>query len=396
MSDRETRRWWLRLILQPLLFLLAGASLLAGLGVAQRLGWISSGSSGHAHANGSASGPARYICPMMCTSSQTEPGRCPVCAMELVPAAADSGTFDERSIQIDPAARRIANIQTVAVQATPLTHRIRAIGELGYDEGAMKTLAAYVDGRLDRLYADYTGVVVNRGDHLALLYSPMLYSAQVELVETGRSLDDLRSATLERVVESQKRLYESARQRLIEFGMTESQVAQLEQDGQPSSRLPLSAPISGTVIEKLAVEGQYVKQGQPIYRMADLSTVWLMLELFPEDASQIRYGQKVDAEVQSLPGRKFVGRVAFIDPNVDPKTRTVGVRVVISNESGSLRIGDYARAVIDVPVGSRSGSPIEVYDPELAGKWISPRHPHVVEAAPGKCRVCGIDLVPAA
>ena len=137
--------------------------------------------------------------------------------------------------------------------------------------------------------------------------------------------------------------------------MTESQIAEIERTGQASSRLHLCAPISGTVIQKLAVEGQYVKEGEPIYQLADLSTVWLMLELFPEDAASIRYGQKVYAEVQSLPGREFTGRVAFIDPQVDPKTRTVSVRVVIPNEDGQLRVGDYAKATIDVPILTGSG-----------------------------------------
>ncbi|MBX3436993.1 MAG: efflux RND transporter periplasmic adaptor subunit, partial [Planctomycetaceae bacterium] len=155
------------------------------------------------------------------------------------------------------------------------------------------------------------------------------------------------------------------------------------------------APNSGTVIEKLAVEGQYVKEGDPVYRLADLSTVWLILNLFPEDAAAIRYGQKVDAEVQSLPGRRFTGRVAFVDPSVDPTTRTVGVRVVVPNEGGLLRAGDFAKAVIEVPLAGHGGPQERVYDPELASKWVSPRHPHVVESSPGRCRECGVPLVPA-
>jgi membrane fusion protein, copper/silver efflux system len=126
--------------------------------------------------------------------------------------------------------------------------------------------------------------------------------------------------------------------------MTEAQVASLEQSGEASSRLHLYSPISGTVIERLAVEGQYVQRGEPIYRIADLSQVWLMLDLFPEEAAAIRYGQRVEAEMQSLPGRRFTGRVAFIDPVVNSRTRTVGVRVVLLNENRLLRIGDFAWA----------------------------------------------------
>lgn len=394
---REAIRWWLKLGIQPLLFLAAGAILLAGLGIAQRAGWISSGSivsDAHSPSTDSAE-DVLYICPMMCTPPQSEPGRCPVCAMELVPAASGGGDSEPTSIQIDPVARRVANIQTAPVESMPVTREIRAVGELSYDEGTLKTLAAYVDGRLERLFADYTGVVVSKGDHLALLYSPPLYSGQVELLLAKKARDEGPRTTLAGVNESRHSLYQSARQRLSEFGMTEDQIGDLERTGQASSRLPLCAPISGTVIEKLAVEGQYVKEGMPIYRLADLSSLWLMLELFPEDAATVHYGQQVEAEVQSFPGRKFTGRVAFIDPNVNPLTRTVGVRVVMPNTQDILRVGDYAKAVIEVPVNKAGARRATIYDPELANKWISPRHPQVITDAPGACPVCGIGLVPA-
>ncbi len=387
----EARRWWIKLLVQPLLLLMAGVVLIVGLGIAQKMGLVSAGGGGGGD-QAAASDTRTHICPMMCTPPQVGPGRCPVCAMELVPASSGGGDSDSQSVNIDPAARRIANIRTASVTSMPMTRTIRTIGELSSDEGSVKTLSAYVDGRLDRLYADYTGVVVEKGDHLALVYSPRLYSSQVELLLAKKARENSRSATLARVIESNRDLYESSRERLIELGMTESQIDELEESGEAKSRMHLCAPIHGTVIKKYATEGQYVKEGQAIYELADLSTVWLMLELFPEDAATIRYGQKVEAEVQSLPGRKFTGRVAFIDPNVNPKTRTVGVRVVISNEDGVLRIGDYAKAKIEVSLASQRGG---IYDPELANKWISPRHPHIVESAPGKCSVCGVDLVPA-
>ena len=178
---KEGRRWWIKLLVQPVLLLAAGALLFAGLGLSQQRGWISGGTGdGHAQAPSAGTEVARYICPMMCTPPQSEPGRCPVCAMELVAATAGSDSGDSRSVQIDPAARRVADIHTVAVKAVSTNRTVRAIGELSYDEGMLKTISAYVDGRIERLYADYTGVVVQQGDHLALLYSPRLYSGQVE------------------------------------------------------------------------------------------------------------------------------------------------------------------------------------------------------------------------
>lgn len=394
-DNRETRRWWIKLFIQPLMLLVCGAVLLVGLGIAQKLGLITSDSSGHNHES-AGNAATRYICPMMCTPPQAEPGRCPVCAMELVPATSGGGETDAHSIRIDPAARRIANIRTVAVRSMPMTRTIRAVGELKYDEGTLKTISAYVDGRLERLYADYTGVVVKKGDHLALVYSPQLYSGQVELLLARKARDESRSAALNRLSQSNRDLYESTRQRLIELGMTGEQVERLEQAGKANSRMHLCAPMSGTVIEKFSVEGQYVKEGEAIYKLADLSTVWLMLELFPEDAATIRYGQKVTAKVQSLPGRQFTGRVAFIAPNVDPKTRTVGIRVVIPNQDKLLRVGDYAKATIDVPFTVAVDGNGGFYDPELANKWISPRHPHIIASSPGNCPLCGIELVPAA
>lgn len=389
----DSRRWWVQLIAGPLLFLAVGATLIAALGLAQRWGWVSAGSGGEIVA--SSGGDTRtYICPMLCTPPQVGPGRCPVCEMELVPAASGGGASDTKSVQIDSAGRRIANIRTVAAQSKPVTRQIRAVGELHYDEGALKTIAAYVDGRLERLYADYTGVVVEKGDHLALVYSPRLYSAQVELLLAKQAHNDSRDSSLARVQRSSEEIYRSARQRLIELGMTEEQILELESASEANSRLHLCAPISGTVIKKYATEGQYVKEGQPIYELADLSTVWLMLQLFPEDAAAIRYGQQVTAVVQSLPGREFTGRVAFIDPVVDTQKRTVGVRVVMPNEKGLLRVGDFAKATIETPLGAAPGGGL-VYDPELASKWISPRHPQVVEDTPGKCPLCDIDLVPA-
>ncbi|MEE9602982.1 MAG: efflux RND transporter periplasmic adaptor subunit, partial [Thermoguttaceae bacterium] len=267
--------------------------------------------------------------------------------MELVVAVSGGGDTDELAVHIEPAGRRLANIKTATTKRLPMKRKVRTVGALAYNEGELATIAAYVEGRVERLFADYTGVVVEKGDGLALLYSPELYAAQVEFVQS-KSAFERSSQTQSRMGDLQRALYRSARQKLIELGMTEQQVQQLDETGEAQSRMQIGAPIGGTVIEKLAVEGQYVKTGEPIYRIADLSTVWLMLELFPKDAACVRFGQRVEAEVDSIPGEKFSGRVEFVNPVVNPKTRTVGIRVVIPNEEGLLRPGDYATATIDV------------------------------------------------
>ncbi len=427
------RHWFLRLGLQSVVILATFLLAIVLVGLAQRIGWIQSSSgestgaaetattateytcpmhpeirqespgkcpicgmelvpvssaktsSGHEHASSPtkpSGNNAQYICPMMCTPPQSEPGKCPVCAMDLVKA--DSGGGSERSVVIDSYARRILGIRTAKAKSGEVFRTIRTVGEIAYDEERVASIAAYVDGRLEEMFAEYVGVTVAKGDHLAVLYSPQLYSAQVEYI-ASRQTPILNTLTGER-----DRLSEVAEDNLAEFGMTQKQIETLRSTGKAQKRLPIASPIGGTVIEKLKVEGDYVKTGETIYRVADLSTVWLMLELYPSDAAAVRFGQQVEAEIQSLPGEIYTGRIAFIDPMVDPSTRTVDVRVEMTNFDGRLKPGDYATATIRVPAVPRE----KIYDSALAGKWISPMHPQIIRNEPGQCPICGMDLVP--
>ncbi len=325
----------------------------------------------------------RYICPMMCTEPSSEPGKCPVCAMDLVEATSGPGG-GERSVSIDSHARRILGIRTAQAKSGEVYRTIRTVGQIDYDEEQVATIAAYVDGRLEELFAEYVGVKVDKGDDLAVLYSPQLYSAQAEFLSSRDT------PALDALGDGATRLSEVALDNLKELGMSEAQIAELRRSGEAQKRLRIASPIGGTVIAKHKVEGDYVKTGEPIYRVVDLSIVWLMLELYPSDAAAVRFGQQVEAEVQSLPGEVYTGRVAFIDPMVDEKTRTVAVRVEMTNFDGRLKPGDYATATIRVPAVPRE----EVYDPALAGKWISPMHPQIIRSGPGECPICGMDLIP--
>ncbi|MCA9090703.1 MAG: efflux RND transporter periplasmic adaptor subunit [Planctomycetaceae bacterium] len=381
--------WWLKKVVTAGLVFALGLLLIVAIGAAQRLGWIRSGGGG-AVSNAAAAGNQVFTCSMHPQIRQPAPGRCPICGMELVVAAGGSANLDELSVKIDTAQRRLANIETKVVQSAPVTAQIQSIGAIAIDESRMATISSYISGRIERLFADYTGVEVAKGDHLAVVYSPQLYSVQVEYLEARKSLTSMTSNALEIVRQTQVKLVDSARHRLVELGMTPDQIEALHDSSEAQSRLTIYAAMGGTVTDKLLVEGDYVTAGQPIYRIANLSTVWLMLELFPEDASRIRFGQRVRAEIQSLPGEPFEGRVAFIDPTVDPKKRTVGVRVEFLNDDRRLRPGDYAAATISIAVGPLG----ESYDEGLAGKWISPMHPQVIRDAPGECPICGMQLVP--
>ncbi|OYP37955.1 hypothetical protein CGZ80_03790 [Rhodopirellula sp. MGV] len=387
--SRRPLSWWLSRFGRVGMFFASGVLLIVLLGLAQRLGWIRSGPGGPANPSANAA-QETYTCPMHPQIRQPGEGRCPICGMPLVPAASSGGDLDDFAIKIEPAQRRLANIQTETVQSHPVTSTIRTIGSIQIDESRQATLSSYIDGRIERLFADYTGVLVNQNDHLAVIYSPQLYAAQVEYLEAKNSLAKLSGSTLDSIRQTQQKLVQNSRQRLIEYGMTPEQLAEIDQSGEAQSRLTIYAPIGGTVIEKMAEEGMYLSAGEPIYRVANLNTVWLMLQLYPEDASRVRFGQQVSAELNSLPGVALQGRVAFVDPSVDRKNRTVGVRVEFRNDDGKLRPGDYAEATIDVPIGPQG----EVYDAELANKWISPMHPQIIRDAPGECPICGMALVP--
>ncbi|EMI41343.1 efflux RND transporter periplasmic adaptor subunit [Rhodopirellula sp. SWK7] len=426
LSDRLARLKWLgRTVTHASVILLVFIGGIALIGVAQRLDWIqrsgdaASGDGSHVHdgetiytcpmhpqirqnepgdcpicgmklvptstsakTNPTGATDDRYICPMMCTPPSSEPGRCPVCAMELVKATGGGGG-DGVSVTIEPVARRLIGIQTAKAKQGPVTQTIRTIGSISYDESKLATISAYVGGRIEKLYANYVGVPVEKDDDLALIYSPDLYSAQVEFLtaQSGGGLKRLGGSS---------DFQELAKQKLIELGFTDEQVANLRSRGKAESRMRLRSPIKGTVIDKFAVEGDYLKTGDEVYRIADLSTVWLMLDLYPDDASRIRFGQQVKAEVSSTPGRVHTGRVAFIDPTVNEKTRTVRVRVEMLNTDGKLRPGDYATARIDIPAIHQD----ILYDPSLAGKYISPMHPQIIRNQPGECPICGMDLIP--
>lgn len=388
--------WWLiktirfAALLVPV-FIVTGflcVGLTVALGVAQKFGWVPSVAS---QANTEQSQADEiYTCPMHPQIRQPGEGRCPICGMPLVPATSGAADLDEYAVKIEPAQRRLANIQTAEATRQPVFNTIETIGQIRIDESRQAIIASFIDGRVERLFADYTGVVVDKGDHLAVVYSPQLYAAQIEYIESRRTYQGMNTAALASIREVQKKLVENARRKLLELGMTEEQIGELESSGNAKSRLTIYTSINGTVVDKFVEEGKYIAAGEPIYRIANLSTVWLMLELYPEDASQIRFGQIVKARLPSLPRLDFTGRVAFIDPTVDRTNRTVGVRVEFNNEDGLLRPGDYAQATIEIPIGSKG----EVYDADLANKWISPMHPQIIRDAPGDCPICGMKLVP--
>ena len=335
--------YWFKLIMQPLLAAVFVIGMAYLFGYAQRnFDWFQNAATSAGDVE--AEEDTLYACSMLCVFVKA-PGRCPVCGMELQKIDVPGDPKDIFGVTIDPTARRLANIETVAALNMPIANEIEVLGKVAYDETTEATISSYVDGRVEDLLVDYTGANVNKGEQLALIYSPDLYSDQVGFLSAKKAMQETRSNN-ERVKNSNQRMYESARRRLIEFGLPESEIDAIEQRNKPDSRVRIFSPMSGTVVEKLIDEGKYVKTGMPILKIADLTQVWLMLELFPKDTSGLKIGQSVTVSMQSQPGRKFEGQISFIDPMVDDSTQTVDVRVVIANEAGLIKIGDFGKARI--------------------------------------------------
>ena len=261
------------------------------------------------------------------------------------------------------------------------------VGKVEFDETRLSHITAWVSGRLDRLYVDYTGIQVKKGDHLVYIYSEELYSAQGELIESLKNRR-LRPSTTTTLIQPLD-LAESAREKLRLLGLTVDQIREIEERGKPADHMTIYSPIAGIVIDKLLQQGDRVRTGDRIYTVADLRQVWVKLDAYESDLQWLRYGQEVEFTTVAYPGETFTGQVAFIDPVLNKDTRTVKVRVNVSNEDGRLKPEMFVRAV----VRSRVAAGGRVLDAALAGKWISPMHPEIVKDQPGNCDICGMPLV---
>lgn len=353
-STQPYHGWWWRTLLRGALTLGIGLFLIFALGQAQRWGWFTTNEQHHDHDH-AAGEDLVYICPMMCTDLRSPtPGFCPVCGMPLEPMKSGSANQDPYAAIIDPVARRLAHISTAPAQRRSISRTIQSPGALTFNESRLANIVTYSDGRIEKLYADFTGIKIAKGKKLVELFSPRLEESQVAFLEARRTLAEMRNSNLGDAVSTQQSLVEQARRQLRELGMMEAQVKELEKSGKVQSRITIHSPMAGTVIAKEVVEGEEVKRGQTLYKIADLSTVWLMIDLFPDDATLIQEGQTVEAEVRSWPGEMFRGNVTFKDPIVHPQTRTVRVRVELPNPQGKLRPGDYATAKLITKIDDSS------------------------------------------
>lgn len=332
---------------------------------------------------------AWWTCSMHPQIRQPKPGKCPICFMDLIPVAAAQAEVGPREISFSEEAIKLMEVETTPVERRFVTAEIRMVGKVDYDETRVKNITAWVAGRIDRLYVDFTGITVNKGDHMVELYSPELISAQAELLAALQAAASIKPESSDLMKSTTSATLEAAREKLRLLGLGKDQIDKIESSGKTLTHITIYSPMGGIVIQKHATEGTYVSTGTPIYTVADLSRLWVKLDAYESDLVWIRYGQQVEFTTQACPGEVFKGAITFIDPVLNDKTRTVKVRVNVGNSDGKLKPEMLVKAVVRSNIAG-SG---KVMDTEMAGKWTCPMHPDVVKDTAGGCDICGMDLV---
>lgn len=321
------------------------------------------GGKGTQEAGKAAEGQVLYTCAMHPFIIKDKPGSCPICGMQLIKKVAGAQASAKEiemlgHVSLSPTQQVMANLATTEAKVTSLDKEISAVGIVQYDQTRQAKVTAWVAGRLDRLHVNKVGEYVTKNRPLAEVYSPDLVSAQQEYLLALRSREQFKNSPIASISQGGEGLVASARQRLKLLGVKDEQIAGMEKAGQPNIRLSIYTPLSGIVIEKIALEGQYVNVGDPLFNIADLSRVWVEAEVYENEFQFVKLGQRVEIVSQSYPGKTFIGRVSYIYPFLDQKTRTVKVRAEIPNPGLKLKPDMFVNANIKVPLGNALAVPV--------------------------------------
>ncbi|MFA7173468.1 MAG: efflux RND transporter periplasmic adaptor subunit [Kiritimatiellia bacterium] len=335
--------------------------------------------------------PEVWTCSMHPQIKLPKKGKCPICFMDLILLEKDSDSDGEREISVSEYSAKLMELETSPVIRKFAQAEIRMVGKVDYDETRVSYISAWIPGRLDRLFVDYTGIPVHKGDHMVKIYSPDLLTAQEELLQSIKVSSSLMESESEIMRRTARTTVTAAREKLRLWGFTAEQIAAIEKSGTPAEHMTIYSPGEGIVIHKNVQEGMYVETGTRIYTIADLSKVWIQLDAYESDLNWLRYGGAVEFTTATDPGKTFEGTISFIDPIINSATRTAKVRVIVDNPTLELKPGMFVRAIAK-PMVAQNG---RVMNSGLAGKWVSPMHPEVIKDGPGSCDVCGMPLVTA-
>lgn len=342
-----------------------GVVLLAGL----LLGWILFGGGGPSHQGHEHGGEVTHsdenntlwTCSMHPQIKMDKPGKCPLCAMDLIPLKSSGGgddMIDDNAIQMSKEAIALANIQTSVVGQSPANMDVRLYGTVQVDERLQQSQTAHVNGRIENLYVNFTGEAIKHGQLLATLYSPELLTAQQELLEAAKLTD------------FQPLLLEAAKEKLRHWKMSDSQINQVLDSGKVSPRVNIYANTGGVVIARNVNQGDYITQGTVLFTISDLSKLWVVFDAYERDLPVLMVGDQLEYSLQGMPGKVFKGKIAFINPIIDATSRTAKVRVEVDNRDRSLKPEMYATAQITAPLEEYNK---EMVIPKSAVLWTGKR-----------------------
>jgi Cu(I)/Ag(I) efflux system membrane fusion protein len=304
---------------------------------------------GESSASGRERKIAYYKDPMHPWYTSDKPGKAPDCGMDLVPVYENEA--DAIGVRIDPVTIQDMGVQVATVERRKLEKTIRTTGVVSYDERKLYSVNAKITGWVEKLYVDYTGMVVHKGQPLMELYSPELVTTQQEYLQALRYRKEMQSSSLGEARQGADELVQSARRRLLYWDIPETEIAALEQRGTPKKTMTIYSPADGVVIEKAVQQGQNIAAGIELFRIADLSTVWIMADIYQYELPWVKRGQTADVELSYLPGKNFEGKITYVYPYLNEATKTAKVRIEITNTSTfELKPDMYATVKIVSPV----------------------------------------------
>ncbi|MFV0531395.1 MAG: efflux RND transporter periplasmic adaptor subunit [Flavobacteriales bacterium] len=286
-----------------------------------------------------------WTCSMHPQIRQPEPGKCPICGMDLIPVStgnSKSETLEDYQIKLSENALALANVQTIQVapknkQDVSEKNMIKLSGQIEENESSFYTQTAHIGGRLESFRVTYEGEYVKRGQFIGAIYSPEIVSAQQELLIASESK------------KIQPEIYNAVKQKLRLWKLSNAEINQIERTRKIKTDFPLYADASGIVKQRIATIGTHVQSGAPLYTLINLSKVWIILDAYEKDIPYLQTGQKVVVNVSAYPDEQFEGRISFIEPVLNTKTRTVPIRIEIINRNMKLKPGMLAVAEIEIP-----------------------------------------------
>lgn len=279
-----------------------------------------------------------WTCSMHPQIRQKEAGKCPICGMDLIPVGSNYGDENPMAIKMSPTAMQLASVQTEIVEKKAPIKELRLEGKVQADESLISSQTTHISGRIEKLMINTTGEYVRKGQIIAFIYSPELVTAQEELFEAYKIKDEY------------PELYKAAKNKLKNWKLTDKQINAIIKSGKPSENFPILSDINGVVLQKRVNLGDHIKQGGSLFEIADLSKVWVLFDVYESDMTWVKVGDEIEYSIQSLPNQKFKGKVSFIDPVINPKTRVAKARVVASNELGQLKPEMFASGTLNSPV----------------------------------------------